>query len=247
MEALKKYWTLSPLKFIASSEVSRINPQDFFLHIEDLTQTFRSGPVQPSGLQSTGATNAHVYLELIKAPSSNYPVVIARCVLYENDDAPASSEKLSENSAIYNWGPGYLKNQVQQFSILLESKKKKSLYAPVKNEEKIKELKDQTLYIPDYLIQKNLPKNQSKEMAAKELLKEYKFKYQLIDSRELNNKILDDAKGFYYFLYIKSGTDKYTAVCNSLTGEVIYSKYKPISYDIKTSDFKRLSRLVESR
>ena len=47
------------------------------------------------------------------------------------------------------------------------------------------------------------------------------------------------------YVGIKSSTDKYVSVINSLTGEIVYSTYTPVSYNIKSGDLESIQRKIQ--
>jgi hypothetical protein len=61
----------------------------------------------------------------------------------------------------------------------------------------------------------------------------------------LNDKILNDKVGFYYLVYVKSSTDKWISVVNSLTGAMIYSRCYMPSYNIEAADLKDLRKKLQ--
>lgn len=128
----------------------------------------------------------------------------------------------------------------------LEKGQEKSLYSSLGNDSELKKLQNQTLFIPDYVFTKfnAFTGDESKKFDEKELLEDYKLKYEVISSKTLNEKILKNDQPFFYLQYIKSSTDKYVSVINSQTGEVIYSSYTPMSYNLKSGDLKELSKKI---
>jgi len=61
----------------------------------------------------------------------------------------------------------------------------------------------------------------------------------------LNSKILSEKNAFYYVQYVKSSTDKFVSVINSSTGEIVYSVYTPVSYNIKSDDLEDLQKKIQ--
>ena len=119
-----------------------------------------------------------------------------------------------------------------------------TLYSEIYNAKEMKNLKKEVLYVPEYVLTKfnKFTGDETVKHDEKDIFVDYKLKYQLISADELNQKILEEATSFYYLIYIKSSTDKYISVINSLTGELIYSAYTPASYNIKSEDLKELQK-----
>jgi hypothetical protein len=86
--------------------------------------------------------------------------------------------------------------------------------------------------------------DESKQHKEEDLFEDYKLKYQLVSTKKLNDNIVNDPSGFYYLLYVKSSTDKFVSVINSRTGEIIYSDYTPVKYNLKPGDLKDLYKKI---
>jgi hypothetical protein len=129
----------------------------------------------------------------------------------------------------------------------LDQSEKRHLYKSILNETELKNLKDEVLYVPDYVLI-NFNKftgDETKKHDEKDIFKNYKFEYKLMSTDELNEKIMNDTTSFYYLIYIKSSADKFVSVINSLTGEIIYSNYTYRSYNIKSKDLKKLRKKIK--
>ncbi|MBK8966627.1 MAG: hypothetical protein IPM36_08060 [Lewinellaceae bacterium] len=69
----------------------------------------------------------------------------------------------------------------------------------------------------------------------------------MISNAELNRKIIEETEPFYYLVYIKSSTDKYVSVYNSQTGDLVYTTYTGISYNLKDKDLGKLESAVSKK
>ncbi|MEO1627321.1 MAG: hypothetical protein AAFV25_19375, partial [Bacteroidota bacterium] len=102
--------------------------------------------------------------------------------------------------------------------------------------------------VPDFVFTKvNSFTGELVEVPHKEqILKGYPFKYQLISTDDLNERILNDENGFYYCVLVKSGTYKIISILNSKTGDLIYTHaYIPMPpFIIKSKDFKHMASLM---
>ncbi|HTB07647.1 MAG TPA: hypothetical protein VK806_11910 [Bacteroidia bacterium] len=149
---------------------------------------------------------------------------------------------------IRNWGPGFLKNYLQQLMIYLNGKKEVYYEKDdFTNKSEMAHLQTATLYIPDYTLTRYDPHNgnESQKTTALELFKEYHFPHKLISTQELNDKILNSTEPFYYLVYVKDCENKLVTIINSQTGEIVYSNYTKYSYNIKPSDFDDLNSVVK--
>ncbi len=219
-----------------------------------------------NGSRSNGInySNTHLYLELWtcdpnfftrRDQSKKKKVVfdnldkirVARIELFTDFKTLADPDNLYQveydgDGHIRNWGPGILKNYIQTLTSFLNKTEARKLYDEILNPAEIKNLKKETLFVPDYTLYKfnKFNGDESKRHDEKELFSDYKYNYKLLTTDELNQNILKGDGAFYYLIYIKSSTDKFLSVINSNTGEIIYSKYSPVSYNIKSGDLKDL-------
>lgn len=263
----QKYWTLSKIEFIKYSDIYKyLNTNSSFLTIGGYVTEVSSHMIYSDGSRSAGVDYAHthIYLELWKCSdkflSKNKDPKdfkekdkkqISRLELFTDFQTlmmPSNLYKSEYDTEghVRNWGLGILKNHLQNLITNLKKGAEKKLYSEIINISEVKELSKQTLYIPDYVFNKfnMLTGDESKKHDVKDILNDYKFKYEVLSTQDLNKKIINDNSTFYYLQYIKSSTDKYVSVINSQTGEVIYSIYTPTSYNIKSGDFKDLSKVI---
>lgn len=204
-------------------------------------------------------STTHIYLELWTCEDNYFQstkkkdfadknkVQVARIELFTDFMALSDPDLLFQsdydgNGHIRNWGPGILKNQLQALIGFLNKNEPRKLFPAINNPTEIAKLKKEVLYVPDYVLIKfnKFTGNEAEKHTEKDVFEDYKFKYKLLSTAELNQKIVTDKTPFYYLIYIKSSTDKYITVFNSVTGEIIYSKYSPMSYNIKSGDLKNI-------
>ncbi len=268
IEVFKRYWTFSSFEIISYEDVStKIKPGVFFFGIDWLSKTVTNYRVDPGGYRRPSLTYdfTHFFLSIStysdkffnkeeKKRDYSDRSFITRTELYTDFfllEYPDSLRNLSYDGDqhIYNWSPGILKNYIQQLMRDLEKGEKRSLYTAIYDQEEISKLKEQTLYVPDYILTKfsKMSGKEDKKHEESEIFKDYPHQYKLVSSEKLNEMILQEAEPFYYLLYLKSSTDKYLTVINSQTGKIVYSFYYPISYNIEPADLKDLAREIKLR
>lgn len=269
IEAFKNNWTISKIEFIKYSEVGKyLKPENFFFTLGGYVTS-----VAPMQLYSSGgkhrvdATTTHIYLELWRCSEDFYKkkmkkkdkelgesdkISLAKIELFTDFPTLSDPNKLYQSQYdgdghIRNWGPGILKNYIQLVTTYLNKGTEVNMAKSITNEIELKKLKSQTLFVPDYVLIKfnKFTGDESKKHEEKELFDDFKLKYKLLSTEELNQKILNDKEGFFYLVYIKSSTDKYISVINSLTGEMIYTKYSSVSYNIKSDDISDIQKKVK--
>ncbi|MBK8642668.1 MAG: hypothetical protein IPN15_10805 [Saprospiraceae bacterium] len=267
IEVFKNYWTISKAEFIKYSEIEKyLSPENSFLTIGGYETNTEFTRLYQNGSQKHGInySNTHIFLELWTCDKKYFTskkknkifgngdkIQVARIELFTDFETLSNPDLLYQsefdgNGHIRNWGPGVLKNYVQALMGYLAKNESHSLYTGSSNAKELKKLKKESLYIPEYVLTKfnKFNGNETKKHDEKDIFEDFKLKYILLSGADLNHKILTDTTGFYYLIYIKSSTDKYINVIHSLTGEIIYSKYKPLSYNIKSDDFQDLQEKI---
>lgn len=153
------------------------------------------------------------------------------------------------NKSIYqNYTLGMLQNYFQKVSSLISKEEFCDLRETDKTSE-VKNLKKETLYIPDYnkiafkpVKVKEISKSDEN---LKELFEDYKYKYSFISDKDLDTKIAN-GDNFYYLRYVKVNNRKFFHIVNGKTGEVIYRDYEAGlgTYNIDGNDFKKLAKEI---
>jgi len=269
MEVLKKSWTLTKeLRFIAIDDFSKdLTPNDSFLSLESMLIRVPVGSTYSESLNYFLAfwTCDPTYFKKDRVLKRSDEELIAKIAisvdpkaLGDNSDFYRAAQSLKDimgdmdfdgNDLLYNWGPGMVKNYLQQMTRLLLTGKKVSLRDNIYNTSELSKLSTQTLFVPNSaLIKFNIfgaKGNESKdENDAGNVFEKYGYSYKVLTTEELDKKIIESDKPFFYLLFIKDSSDKLVCVTNSQTGEVIYYKGTSMSYNLKSGDIKDLSKEI---
>lgn len=263
IQLYKDNWTFSKIEFIKYSEIKNyLEPNNYFFSIGGYETTVQS--YNANMTQGLNWSNTHLYLELWTCTDKFFkntkkkPLkiddkkVISRIELFTDFQTlmrPSNiySTDYNGDNHIRNWGKGILKNYLQYLMTSLEKNEKKDLYRFDPKSSELVNLKTSTLYVPDYVLIKfnKFTGDESKKHDEKDIFEDYNFKYEVITTQELNDKILNSSEAFYYLIYIKSSTDKYVTVINSKSGEIVYTSYSPVSYNIRSKDLKELINAIK--
>lgn len=264
MDVYRSAWQVSKLDFIKPEETDKkLDESSSFLSFSGEESHSQFVTKMSDGTEKKGSSfsNTHLYLEYWKwgqvvSKKKNtiglYKITMARIHLF-TDFPTYKNPKLmftpdyDGGNHIRNWGIGIFKNYVQLLSKQLKGTKERRLFESETNEKALAKLKRDTLFVPDYvLIEFNkFTGNETKKHDEKEVFEDYPFKYKLLSSEELNKKIMESEQPFLYLLYVKSSTDKFISIVNAQTGELIYTKYKPVSYNISSKDFKNIAKELD--
>lgn len=262
---LLEAWDLTELEFMSYKEFRRapVNKKFSFFTIESFTKTIRrTGTTTSTGLTispNSSYTITRLYLSLWtgnRAQKSLY------CRIELQPDFPTYNkvdQNANKNSkikyqylytdtaaTIYNWHPVYLKNALQLVNQKLTNEETHWLFESEVYGD-FEPLASSKLYILDYnLIDYNASTGDESELHdTTELFEDYKFQYEIVSASKLSEIVESTSEPVYYLAYIKSVSDKFLAVFNAQTGEMLSCKYTPMSYNIKDSDFEVISDEIE--
>ncbi|WP_114903963.1 hypothetical protein [Kordia sp. SMS9] len=156
------------------------------------------------------------------------------------------SGKDSISGNLMNYKLGYIKNYFQFINSSLEKKESFNMFDDSIDKEKIGELKNKTLYISENFIYSYSPHKideKDEQMTPEKLFEDYQYSYKVISDEELNNKILNN-EDFYYLMYNQNVSVKVYSIVNGKTGDIIFSKYKSMSYNLKPKNLKEISKKI---
>lgn len=142
-----------------------------------------------------------------------------------------------------NYKLGYLKNYFTIMSKGLSEKKVHDGYADFVNNEQLRKLKTQKLYISEDVKDKSMGLFNREDRDLNKLTEDYQFEKTFVTVDELNKKILSGEE-VYYLFYNQDNSKKIISVVNSKTGEVIYNTLDRMAFVLKEKDFKEVNKAV---
>jgi hypothetical protein len=237
---LKKIWNITPIKVVKYSE---------FIDIEEDGKSYFTISYFTRYSESNNIYSTHFYLNLWMNERSEKGKIrqksYARIELFPNfkdsDErikTKYTKDYLYNESNFYNWNVGLIRTYIGIVNNLLKIGEERWLYES-EFEKKLGQLKDETLYIPSYIIE-------SFQGDENELFKDYDYNYEVLNNSQLNEIISTSKKSVYFLVYVVSSTDKYINVYDSNPPNILYSKYKGLSYKLKSSDLKDLNNKIHS-
>lgn len=258
VDAIKKNWTLSKVECIKYTDVEKnIAPNNTFVTIG----------AKMLNSNSTALTETNFFLEFWttdgkfvydpkkrKHFNQDDKILIASIELFSDvttQNNPSTLYKIDYDASghLKNWSASILGNYIQQVVGLLNKGEVRETKTEFLNKTELGKLNSQTLFIPEYVLIK-FSKNSdddSKKYDPKELTEGSGLSCKFIPTEELNDKIASDTTAFYYLLFIKTNTDKYVTITNSLTGEIVYSAYSSSSGNFKASDLKDILKAIQKK
>ncbi len=263
---LKENWTFSKVEVIESSEFPEyLKAGSYFL---TLTTRYPQG----FNLEKSPAALIHFYYSLW-TPYKEYLAKIKKknpkkidfselantiaTIDLEFDKSESfkaedvmSGEFFGNGLPLYT-GLGIFKNFIQAFQTKLETKVKNVYkFVELRNAEELKELKTNTLYVPSTFLTDNsgssflsYTKNKRPLLDSKEIFEDYKYKYQVVSLKELNEMILSDE-----LIYYISKPDQVTVnITNSKTGELVYHSWVKENEKTSKKDLKELVKYFKEK
>lgn len=255
MAIFDEYWTFSDIEFILKSDfINYISQTSTYISMGGLHKTKRGSSYQQIHFYFEFWDLKDGFFENKKDKKINYKKdvnQIARLEVFTDESLLKDMDEIflteyDSDKHLRNWGPGVLKNNIQALMTYLNSNEDKNLFSKIRNEEKIRLLRTDTLYVVDYLLIKRNKYNgdESKRFKEKDIFEFYKSNYKIITIEELNNKILNNEE-FYYLSYLRSSSNKFVSIINSKTGEYIYSAYNPMSYNFNSKDLRAIQEILD--
>lgn len=262
IKILKENWTFNTIEVIPISELPKYyTPENSYLTIGliDKNMSYTRTVTTPDfkDVKVTNLPIYHQYFELWKynnkyfekepekrSRKDKYVNQIARLEIFMDDFTLRNPYTIfdtgySNENHLRNWGPGIFKNQIQELQRLLSKGENDGLFSKIFDKDNLQKLKGEMLYIPNYIFVKRnkFNGNESERFEEKELMEDYELEYKIISIEDLNSKILNGEE-IFYLSYIRSNTDKFISIVNSKTGEVIYTIYRPMSYNFSDKDMR---------
>jgi hypothetical protein len=149
----------------------------------------------------------------------------------------------------YNLSPAQMKCYLSFMSQKIVNKETHRLNDEVENSFSLKKLATDTLFIPEYVISNPaMSGGKGENLNIKDLAKDYGFKYQVLDEKKLEGKILNSAKPIYVLMYVwvqRGGGSRYFTVFDAHGGVMVYSHIDMKQKPIEVKDFELLGKKIQ--
>jgi len=273
---LKETWTVTPFKVVNYNDFDISNYLNGKYSISQLTG-FKRIKTKESGLTSTSvylSLDTRIYdtetiskklgkltpkkmkkkfSDIIRENSK----LISKIRFYSKDEFTAKVLKwkmdeivnsLYTEKVFFNYNLGFLKNYFQKMNSQFGKKELFLIYNEFASLE-LSKLKEQKLYIPEYIgVKYNGWIGQDSEADNENIdniFKNYNFEYEIISDKLLDESILrgDDV---YYLRYTRENAERFVRIVNAKTGEIIYKKYMTgLSYKLQAKHIDGLNKAIK--
>lgn len=261
-QAIAKVWTITPFKIIRPEEMAQLDQQksSFFFFGGFVTLREKQGAVvnyHPHlsydlfmlSTNKKGKTEQNLLGKIMLHLDSKSMITVLR---YAAFNTKSFSEKatpfLYQEAIMPNWTSQMLSGYLKVINDRLTTGTLRSMFDEYTDKEGIKALRNQTLYIPDYVNTKyNMFTGTEKETESDEGEDNtsYAFGNKYLAANEIESTAAAQNKAYAYLSYIRSSTDKFVSVFDGQTGKLLYTAYTPVSYNFKSKDLKRIAAKVK--
>jgi len=267
-QAIKSVWTITPFIIIYPNEINRYSNKKGFSIFKYRVYT-QTSSVDFNNPASTKASIMFLTYELwipdAKKKDKIKSHILAGIELYPESDFIKDfyrhrnftkkqdlEDQLTTLSyktfVVYNWGPGFLKGYLKTINDALINKDTRNAGMENTETDRLKTLKNDTLYVPDYVLikyNKFTANEREKEVDDEDLANAYPHPVKFLPATELNDLILQADHPVKYLVYCKSSTEKYVHVYDSKDGVLIFSRGSFMSYNFKYKDLHKLSKAID--
>ena len=234
-KAIREVWTFSPIEFAYYDERHNY-PADIYAYftLESLLTNYSFGLYltlrinyqfeNKRGYKKNRSVN---YCRIDMIPK----VLTYKDYINKNTDI----KEININNEVYNWNTAMLQTYLLDVNKHLKQNKRESIYKRFVDEEYLDALKNDTLFIPEYILEKRTPSMFELIPDPKTLLSDYPYAYKVISTEELNYRFFTN-KETYIFEHIISQNKKVIRIYNTEAGK-IYQDYSSFYTGITSNDF----------
>lgn len=226
-DVITKYWTFTPFKIITADEVTKnLSVNNVF---------FTEASTLFTGFNGPGSVSSSFEYKMW-CPRQK---MVDRGKEIKNLDISFVEPYYEIKMEGDYWYAGFFKNFIQQMQDYMKTFIATGKAEDVVDPSKIAELKNNTLYVPNYILKK--------DEKAEEMFSKYTNKYQVVSSEELNKKILAGENIYYMLTCIYGQNCKIICVVNSQTGQLVYNSFevKPIYPYLRKNDIAVIAKETE--
>ncbi|WP_299213075.1 hypothetical protein [uncultured Aquimarina sp.] len=236
-KAISEVWTFNDFKVISTEEY-----KDYDRNTKYAVFSFGSyTSTLSSSCSVSNAGNANNWFSSSTFTRNYYKLK------YHIKDGKKKTKDIAKVYLSLNYGLGYLKNQLTEINRLLLKNEKHGFYGNHENSEKLADLKEKTLFVPEEIKMRLHPRKLVlvDRKDPDKLFKDYSWKYEYIDRKSLQSKILNATETFYYLMSTSAAKEKFVEVIDGYTGEIIYHDYNAMSVDLVPKNVEHLNSKIK--
>ncbi len=255
-KAIKESWTYTPFKIIRPEELQSYEGKKGFTFFtfgayytgkHHSTQHFVCGLWTPVLNRRERLKSQFFYSSIFLYPEptirlSMLPYSISR----HKYDAKLMNDVL-DKARFYNWNAVFLKGYLQTTNAFLTRNENLGVWKSYENE-KLHELKTDTLYIPDYVKTKEEFWHNRRYidtvLSEASIKADYPYPVKFVSTNDLSLLLADSTHNIHYLVFTVDGADKYISVYSSKDG-LLYAFTRLMSWTFKNKDLAQLAKSVD--
>ena len=165
---------------------------------------------------------------------------------YRSNFSERMMEYVYRDAVFNNWGAGFLKGYLSTINDYLSSADMRGIYTSDQDDDALKKLKTDTLYIPDYVNTHFSPYTGAEKDDDKDesdIKEYYPHPVKYVTAQQLNEMIVARNDAFYYMVYVRIASDKFVDVYRNEKG-MVFARYTPMSYNFKNKDISKIDNAI---
>jgi hypothetical protein len=223
---LSGVWTFNTLEFLSADKVEDIsNIKDVAAFYPWRSATTVTGP------NGGGGTYYHAYLAL----SLNLGEELYTFARIELQESINSKNDNSGQLPFANWSIPLLKAYLYNINKALTNGTVRGFHGPVMKRQ-MKELHEGTLIIPEETVSDD---------RVKKLMSAYTGKFEVMPSGTIQAFVKSSDKPVFIASFLTTSNEKYSAIYDAKTGELVYNRYAAFTHKFKKKDIVKIERSVK--
>jgi len=247
-ELIPTVWTLTPIEVIKYDNLPAYSGQTdkyAFFQIAGIEATH-----QPNEDKNSRFKNTNYYLALMLwHQGKKKPERLCRIELYP-DFATTDydffkkdlNDQVYSRSSFRNFQLPFILTYLKFVEKNIMQQKDPWRFKVYHNDDLMKRLPKDTLYVLDNLLFERNKWNGKEEKMSPSIFTSYGGKYKFVKTEELVSLIRarKDDQPLFLFEYVLSSTDKFIGVLEINSGTIAYRNYVPVSYNLKPKDLEKI-------
>lgn len=257
-DAIKRSWTFTPYKIIRPEELAAYEGKKGFTFFtfgayytgkHHTTQHLLYGLWTPVLNKKEHLKSQFFYSTVgLFLEGNKIPNMYAYAASRHKYDAALMNGML-DGVSYNNWGARYLQGYLQAINNQLVKNETLDIWKKYRSD-KLAEICTDTLYIPDYVKQKEIGWANATyidtEVTASALHVEYPYPVKFVTNAELERLIKDPDRNIHYLVFAVDGSNKYIDVYSSRYG-LLYTNVTLLSWTFKSKDMGKITAAINKQ
>ena len=255
-KAIKESWKITPYKIIKPQELQEYEGKKGFTFFtfnaiytgkHHNTQHLQYGLWCPVLNKHGKLKSQFFYSSEVLYPTDSARILMVKYALSRHKYDATLMNDMLDNARYFNWNAQLLKGYLQTTNDFLTRNENLGIWNTYTTEH-LKELKTDTLYIPDYVkTREEFWRNrtyQDSSMTDATIFSEYPYPIKFVSMDQLTQMLAANQRNIHYLVYTVDASVKYVDVFSSRDG-LLYAFTRLMSWTFKEKDLGHLAGYVE--